>query len=629
MGASLSATYASSWQLECAARFNCTSDGLVTILGQATSCPANSTIQSTPEIWGITYEACQANCGMDMLIQKVEFSTAAIPLTTWLLPWIALMAQLPFEADGWMDLLSACLCIGSPALATYSLALTTFNRGYIATKFHRLKEMVEKDTQRRYHYMVERINAAGFILQECQQCPMRANQRTGELAELLVLNDPDRQNFWKIAAKDLKNTRRGFTYSFLAQVILAFLTYLISFIAAVHDSLGSPDVGLQFASSTVWSWMFPIVFGYIRVGSQYKAGAIKEALVDNVIIPQRDDSRNEAEVEFIYQKGLRPNADLYPRFSSEVPPPSTPSSQSRSGETLGIPLLYLHASTSQLQQSLASNQADDREPNAQETSTLLPPADVVYLDRARPPPTWWSIDVRGDERREGPIFNYARIFTWFAFADHLGRGFETSIEQFRGQANIPVTSPDAAERCGFQRREDLVAFMSWSDIPPAAIHHICYAALLSLFVQWGTTGAAIFVAYYTPFVGIGCRSGSYLIYGIAATTSWLLLVFSSFISHALMQRLEQEPERNVGILGAVAVITRLLGKALAIANAGWLIASSVLEDIGTFQTCCGWTPVFKGAADLRNVASDVWIGGFMWSIVVCFVTIVIFAYGRH
>jgi hypothetical protein len=138
--------------------------------------------------------------------------------------------------------------------------------------------------------------------------------------------------------------------------------------------------------------------------------------------------------------------------------------------------------------------------------------------------------VRGDERREGPIFNYARILTWFAFVDHLGRGFETSIEQFRGQANIPVTTPDAAERCGFQRREDLVAFMSWSDIPPAAIHHICYAALLSLFVQWGTTGAAIFVAYYTPFVGMGCRSGSYLIYGITATTSWLLLVFSNFIS---------------------------------------------------------------------------------------------------
>jgi hypothetical protein len=65
--------------------------------------------------------------------------------------------------------------------------------------------------------MVERVEAAEFILQEVQPSPMRANQRTGELANLIVLNDPHRQNFWKIAAKDLSNTRRGFTYSFLAQ----------------------------------------------------------------------------------------------------------------------------------------------------------------------------------------------------------------------------------------------------------------------------------------------------------------------------------------------------------------------------------------------------------------------------
>jgi hypothetical protein len=63
--------------------------------------------------------------------------------------------------------------------------------------------------------MVERVEAAEFILREVQPSPMRANQRTGELANLIVLND--RQNFWKIAAKDLNNTRRGFTYSFLAQ----------------------------------------------------------------------------------------------------------------------------------------------------------------------------------------------------------------------------------------------------------------------------------------------------------------------------------------------------------------------------------------------------------------------------
>jgi hypothetical protein len=151
------------------------------------------------------------------LKKSVDFSAAAIPLTTWLLPWLALIAQLPFEAKGWMNLLSACLAVGSPALAAYSLALTAFNRGHISRKFQRLKDLVENETHRQYRYMAERVEAAGFILQEVQQCPMRANQRTGELANLIVLNDPHRQYFWKIAAKDLKNTRRDFTYSFLAQ----------------------------------------------------------------------------------------------------------------------------------------------------------------------------------------------------------------------------------------------------------------------------------------------------------------------------------------------------------------------------------------------------------------------------
>src|ERR1700761_7624205 len=149
--------------------------------------------------------------------QSVTFSAAAVPLTTWLLPWIALIAQLPFEAEGWLNILSGCLAVGSPALAAYSLALTLSNRLYISRKFQQLKHSVERETRQEYHYMAERVDAAAFILKEAQQCLMRANQRTGELANLIVLNDVHRQNFWKIAAKDLNNTRRGFTYSFLAQ----------------------------------------------------------------------------------------------------------------------------------------------------------------------------------------------------------------------------------------------------------------------------------------------------------------------------------------------------------------------------------------------------------------------------
>ncbi|KAF8144273.1 hypothetical protein K438DRAFT_2029243, partial [Mycena galopus ATCC 62051] len=195
----------------------------------------------------------------DLDPRKSEDLYSAISIMNWLLPWIALIAQLPFEAGGWLDPLSACL-----------------------------------------------VADASFILQESQQCPMRANQRIGELASLIVL--ADRQNFWKITAKDLKNTRRGFTYSFLAQVLLAFVSYLITFATAVHDSLGSAEAFIQFASSSAWSWMFPIVFGYVRVGSQCNVGAIKEALVDNRAIPQYDLAGDTLDVP--YQKGLRPNADL-------------------------------------------------------------------------------------------------------------------------------------------------------------------------------------------------------------------------------------------------------------------------------------------------------------------------------
>ncbi|KAF7364269.1 hypothetical protein MSAN_01086700 [Mycena sanguinolenta] len=568
MGNSPSTTYVSDWVGECASRFNCNSTGLVDILGQPTSCLVNSTIQSSHDVWGVTYEACKAVCGG--MVQSVNFSSAVVVLTTWLLPWIALIAQLPFEAGGWMDLLSACLCVGSPALATYSLALTAFNRRYISNQFKQLKERAATDTQQNYRYMVERVEKADVVLKETQQCPMRADQRTGELASLVVL--PDRQNFWLIAEKDLKNTGRGFTYSFLAQTILAFMSYMVSLIVAV-DSPQGPDVGLQFAASSLWIWMFPIVFGYIRVGSQCKAGAIKEALVDNHIISQRGVPGGG---EVRYQKGLRPDANLYPPFDT---------------------------------------------------------------------PTWLGRDVRGDERLEGPIFNYARIFTWFAFADHVRKAFDTSIYCLRTrEPNAPVvpqevippadpenmTAQDAASCCGLAPSQNLRAFMSWEDIPSDTIQHIFYAALLALFLQWGTTGAALFVGYYTRPVGLGCRSGSYLIYGVAATISWLLLVLSQFLSHEVMQQLERNPLQRSPHKTWMAVVTRVVGKAIAIANAGWLIALSFIAETGIFKTCLcqsnsfqyhagAWIVLFKGGGRL-----GLWLGGFTFSIVVGLLTAVIF-----
>ncbi|KAF7355978.1 Pleiotropic drug resistance ABC transporter protein [Mycena venus] len=548
-----STLYVDNWQQSCAARFNCTSPGLVNINGQPISC--NGTIQSAPEVWGITYRACQANCGMHLLRQDINFSAASIPLMTWLLPWLALIAQLPFEAsDIWTNILSGFLCIGSPALATYSLALTAFNRWYITDRFKKLRRMAERDTPREYHYIAERVDAAAFILQET---------------------------------------------------------------AAVIDSSGGPDVGLQFASSIVWSWMFPIVYGYIKVGSQYKAGCIQVALMNNRTIMKPNIWTIQG-----YQRGLLAHAALYTPLRPAESEASRGPAPSQSGlNRLGAPLSLLHplASTSGPQRHQPFLASDHDSDEAAKSETTLTPAPIPP-DRAPPPPTWCGYDIRGDERQEGPIFNYARVFTWFAVAKHVEHGFEAAITNFRAGQPVPTTTKEAAKCCDWGQHENLTVFQAWSDLPGAAINHMWMAALIALLLQWGTTGAAVFVAYLTPSIGIGCRSGSYLIYGVAATISWLILVLSHLLSHTAMQRLEQNLSPKTGALEALAVGTRLMGKSLAMCNAMWLVASSVMEEIGVFQTCwcqtdafqyhqSGWAPVFKGQKNFRSIAQGVWIGG--------------------
>ncbi|KAJ7239432.1 hypothetical protein C8J57DRAFT_1727319 [Mycena rebaudengoi] len=633
MGASLSTVYVPNWQQECATRFDCSSSGLVNSLGAATSCLANSTIKGSPDIWGVTYPACLEKCSSSVLVERPDFPTVALPLAAWLFPWIQLIAQLPFEANGWANLLSACLALGSPALAAYSLMVTALNRRSISGKFQRLRGLMNKELP--HAYMAERLAKAEYILRETQQCPMRANQRTGELGNLIALKDSHRQKFWINAAKDLKSSRRDITFPFLVQA------YLITFINAVHESLGNPDVGLQFASSLVWSWMFPIVIGYICLGSQYRAGTIKDALEGNKILPP--DSRGWGDDQFRRQEGLLPNADFYILLRDEMPTRQVSATtavadddDAHSGATTGSRLhifaddmsdglrtVNTHPSTSQLRVPVARN--TNEEHAAEKFARTTEP----QMGDALSPLTWLGFDVRGDEVRQGPIFNYARVLTSSACVGHVESGFKNSIVGFQAKRRDPETTEDAAKRCGFDLRHDLKAFKPLRELPTSASRNMYVAAFAAMFLQWGTTGAAIYVAYNTPAIGLSCRSGSYLIYAVASTLSWIALVSSNLFSHAFMRRVEEDPQRytDAGVLGRLAVMTRLFGTVLACANAVWLIASSVMEAMGTFQNCwCqtaafqyhekGWTALFKGQPDLREIARHVWIGGFVWSVVV-------------
>ena len=282
---------------------------------------------------------------------------------------------------------------------------------------------------------------------------------------------------------------------------------------------------------------------------------------------------------------------------------------------------------------------------------------------------------RGDEKRRGPVFNYARVFTYSHLIQTVIQALKTTVENIRagktcsgdengskwkGKDYMSQLSGDAVQTeayCGLgQSSHELYAYPEWSEIPSSTWISMGFSAVLAIFLQWGTTGAALMIAYLTPTMGLGCRSGGYLLYGINATISWLLLAASSLFSHSAMLRYQREKQKEVALptgepsharrsmcalisdmvsVRGLAALTRYFGKALAVANAFLLVAISLFEFTGGFNNCwcyadtvglgdAGWVVLFKTARDLEQAAKVPWAMGIALSIFVCLFSLWVF-----
>lgn len=287
-------------------------------------------------------------------------------------------------------------------------------------------------------------------------------------------------------------------------------------------------------------------------------------------------------------------------------------------------------------------------------------------------PKWFGFDVAGDEKEEGPLYNYARPFTWWQFASAIEQAFASTLSSLRSgqncqgqpwdthqlpEPNLAGTAAQVTRYSGCDTRPFL-AYPEWKDISAKVWHRMGISILLAFIIQWGTTGPAIFVAYLTPTTGLSCRSGSYLIYGVLGTVSWMLLTASTLFSHAVMLRYQRvhtfQPHLDLrdnssrpgfyrrtlshSFLCAGSVITSSTGKLIATCNALWLLTSSIFEYVGFYETCwCsasvmslggkGWVVLFKNAKDLSDAASNYWVGGVVLSFAVCFLTFMFFYFG--
>ena len=275
--------------------------------------------------------------------------------------------------------------------------------------------------------------------------------------------------------------------------------------------------------------------------------------------------------------------------------------------------------------------------------------------------------ARRDELKTSPLYNYSRVFIWSKIAEVIytsarnatakaqkgpptmdgretnmaaeGRNWtayevirhcktEGSTSETVSKTSCPTILPSSDPIVGIQDRS-LWATGVWK--------RVALATALAIGLQWGTTGAGMFMYYKMHPVGLGCRTTALLIYGIFGSASFLLLLGSSTLAHLHRPRHGSiHPySRLRSLQGAGAILTRWLGKTMAVVSGVGILLVSIAQPLGVFNNCWCSTRTFDRpggyAAFMEgNFAREwglfkVWISG----LVTAFAASVLFGFSLY
>ena len=249
----------------------------------------------------------------------------------------------------------------------------------------------------------------------------------------------------------------------------------------------------------------------------------------------------------------------------------------------------------------------------------------------------------GDAKYTAPIFNYSRVLPWTQNVEHVAAVLRCASIQARNHQRVD-RQPRAAWVEGDEiqpdnRRGNLDEVTSYCTSPnkrshwgPGVWSRMLIASLIALLLQWCTAGAAIIISYYTPTVGLSCRSGMYLIYASTSVLIWMLLVTSSILTHFLAApkltgstnedtdhdtiHFTRPLPRLQTFIRMLAIFLRRLGKILATCNAIWIVMGCIFQFAKFFTRCFCNSCVIglgSGAYDViiitANEVKGPWIGG--------------------
>ncbi|KZV66989.1 hypothetical protein PENSPDRAFT_688502 [Peniophora sp. CONT] len=521
----------------------------------------------------IPYRLCWKECGTGP--EAFNWTIFSTNFSTWLLPWLALVSQLPFGSQlRQQNALSAFLTVGSPALAAYSLIICVLNWSWVPRAFEGIR--------------YPNVEYAWRVLGSLQHSPLHIEHEM--LASLVAL--PENGQWWECLAVGL-DYESTWTAAIVIQIAWVAIAFILTVVDSFQDGITNDFQSSGRGTGTLFLWLLPLVIGWQRLSPRCDFSRVRDAL-----------QRANESVYYIPDRPEQANAALYSPYSSP--------------ESVSFP----------------SPQITNPNLSPPTTRAPKPIVSIPALRNCRDRfafALFYSDDDRG---ASAPIYSDTRLLPWTANVELVAGAFRVAAEVMAVQDVDP--HDEQARRRFFsevsrriQQRRSLQP--DWNTI----VRRCIKAGVLAMVLHWGAIGSAIVYSFFTFTSGLGCRSGSFLLYAVVGTVVWIIIVSSSFINHYAewlehQQRLAPRSDLSSYHLSprsarGLAKALRGSGKVLAIANAIFIVTACIFLFSNFYTRCwCDSSVLGRGATHAYNVIAPTpgdadqlkiaWIGAIILSL---------------
>jgi len=464
-------------------------------------------------------------------------------------------------------------------------------------------------------------NRIPLAVSALQHIPFRIDGSGSLLPSLIVLRQNNR--YWEVLEVAAKRTRQWSipVAMNIVWVLVAFsLTIVDSFVDFSYFIAVPGDAGYSIAA--VWTYLLPLVVGWLHVGSQPEANHLRNALdeahntaymatASKPILATQVNGGFARAIEFSTKHINYINADeekTAPIFNY-----SRVFVWSQSAEY--ILTLYQHAAAKAEQRIAVQGEewmgGDEATPNHNWTGNEAEIMQyctagrqaLVHPNPSDPQPPIPLTPYSAFPPSARPSAMTLPTAVMHTNADAFAHRLPSSTS-LKFDEEIPSKHDEGApskydEETPSKYDEEapsteVRAVLEKPVFATGVFQRVVVATVLALGLQWGTTGASILIHVNTPPKGIGCRATTFTVYGVAATLAFWLLLFSSVLAHLARRQSVREKRSSLKtFIGYIAVLTRWLGKFIAIINGFGILISCIMQFAGVYDSCfC--PPTFSG-----------------------------------